>query len=91
MYYTLRLLWIIKHISAIKGNIFKSNDSLTIHGFAAEDNPDTPGLLHGVINQENFGKCFEYQILQDGQQCTELCAHYRKLPFKDVYIDTIYL
>ena len=61
------------------------------HGFGAEDNPDTPGLLYGAINQENTGKCFEHQIVLDGQKCTELCAHYRKLPLKDIYGDTMQL
>ena len=62
-----------------------------VHGFGAEVSPDTPGLLHGVINQKNARKCFENQIIPDGQQCTELCSHFRKLPFIDVFGDTMQL
>ena len=62
-----------------------------IHGFAKEDNLDTPGLLYGVINKEHARKYFEGNIKPDGKQYTKLSQKFEKFQFIDVYGNTILL
>ena len=63
---------------------------IDIHGFGKENNKDTPGILHGVVNQYCAAQCYEYDIVPDGSKCKYNVSTTKKsIEFKNIYGDKI--
>ena len=56
-----------------------------IHGFGAESEMDTPGLIHAVVNRETARLCYIHNVVPNGRNCKGCFSECVTLKIVDIY------